>query len=370
MTLVFGDGEGGRVSFACDPQVEARAWYRVVATFDAATGDATLRLDPTNESVSSHLLPGTSQARGDHKRFRVPFPPAVAAVPFRIGAGSTGNAGFPEGVGHFNGKIGNPRVSPTAHVAHGASPLAEWDFARSNRSDRALLDDVVDVSGGGFHAVCTNSPTRAVTGSNWTGREPNFRHAPGEYGAIHFHDDDLDDAQWPEAFGVDLPAGLASGVYAIRLRDGRDREPRAVRRPARTAQQAQRRGDAAPDRLVPRLRQRPAPVRRPGRRAPDGAHAGGVAARPRAAAALRLRRVELRGALRRLRRALLVAPQADHHHRPALPRVDGPELASGSSPPTSASSTGSTRRRSASTSSPTRTWIARASNCSRRTAWC
>ena len=220
VTLVFGDGEGGRVSFACDPQVEARAWYRVVATFDAATGDATLRLDPTNESVSSHLLPGTSQARGDHKRFRVPFPPAVAAVPFRIGAGSTGNAGFPEGVGHFNGKIGNPRVYPTAHVAHGASPLAEWDFARSNRSDRALLDDVVDVSGGGFHAVCTNSPTRAVTGSNWTGREPNFRHAPGEYGAIHFHDDDLDDAQWPEAFGVDLPAGLASGVYAIRLREG------------------------------------------------------------------------------------------------------------------------------------------------------
>ena len=178
VTLVFGDGEGGRVSFACDPQVEARAWYRVVATFDAATGDATLRLDPTNESVSSHLLPGTSQARGDHKRFRVPFTPAVAAVPFRIGAGSTGNAGFPEGVGHFNGKIGNPRVYPTAHVGHGASPLAEWDFARSNRSDRALLDDVVDVSGGGFHAVCTNSPTRAVTGSNWTGREPNFRHAP------------------------------------------------------------------------------------------------------------------------------------------------------------------------------------------------
>ena len=108
----------------------------LVATFDAATGDATLRLDPTNESVSSHLLPGTSQARGDHKRFRVPFPPAVATVPFRIGAGSTGNAGFPEGVGHFNGKIGNPRVYPTARVADGASPLAEWDFARSDRADR------------------------------------------------------------------------------------------------------------------------------------------------------------------------------------------------------------------------------------------
>ncbi len=219
-SLVFGDGEGGHVSFACEPQIEARAWYRVVATFDAATGDATLRLEPTTESVSAHRLPGASLARGDAKRFRVPFPPAVAAVPFRIGAGSTGDAGFPEATGHFNGKIGNPLVYPTANPAVDAAPLAEWDFARSDRSDRALLDDVVDVSGGGFHAVCTNSPTRAVTGSNWTGREPNFRHAPGEYGAIHFHDDDLDDAQWPEAFAVDLPRDLESGVYAVRLRGG------------------------------------------------------------------------------------------------------------------------------------------------------
>ncbi len=219
-TVVFGDGAGTRASFSCDPLIEAHAWYRLIATFDAATGDATLRLDPTAESVSAHLLPGASRARGDAKRFRVPFPPAVAAVPFRIGAGSTGNVGFPEGVGHFNGKIGNPRVYPTAHVADGASPLAEWDFARSDRPDGALLDAVVDISGNGFGAVCVNSPTRAVTGYNWTGREPSFRHAPGEYGAIHFHDDDLDDAQWPEAFGVDLPSYLESGVYAIRLREG------------------------------------------------------------------------------------------------------------------------------------------------------
>jgi N,N-dimethylformamidase len=99
----------------------------------------------------------------------------------------------------------------------------EWDFARPDRTDRALLDAVVDISGNGFHAVCTNSPTRAVTGYNWTGREPNFRHAPGEYGAIHFHDDDLDDGQWPQAFGVDLPDDLESGVYAVRLR-GADTE--------------------------------------------------------------------------------------------------------------------------------------------------
>lgn len=219
-TLVFGDGEGNRASLATDPQIAARSWYRVVATYDATTGDATLLLDPTAESVSAHLLPGASPARGDAKRFRVPFPPAVAAVPFRIGAGSTGNAGFPEGVGHCNGKIGNTRVFATARATGETVPLAAWDFARSDRRDGALLDEVVDVSGHGFHGVCMNSPTRAVTGHNWTGREPNFRHAPWEYGAIHFHDDDLDDAQWPEAFGVDLPGDLESGVYAVRLRGG------------------------------------------------------------------------------------------------------------------------------------------------------
>ncbi|MEA2661455.1 MAG: hypothetical protein QOH08_1027 [Chloroflexota bacterium] len=220
LALVFGDGEGARASFAADPQIEARSWYRVVATFDAATGDSTLRLDPTTESVNAHRLPGASHARGDAKRFRVPFPPAIAAVPFRIGAGSSGNVGVPEGVGHYNGKIGNVLVFPTAAPAADAMPLAAWDFARSERGDGSLLDAVVDVSGNGFHGVCVNSPTRAVTGHNWTGREPNFRHAPNEYGAIHFHDDDLDDARWPEAFDVDQPHELESGKNAVRLRAG------------------------------------------------------------------------------------------------------------------------------------------------------
>ncbi len=220
VAVVFGDGAGRRAVLTTDPRVEARAWYRVVASFDAATGEATLLCEPTTASVGAHLLPGTSHARGDSGRLLVPFVPSAATVPFRIGAGSTGNAGFPECVGHFNGKIGNPRVFSAARGTADAPPLAAWDFGRSNRPDGSLLDTVVDVSGNGLDGVCVNSPTRAVTGHNWTGREPNFRHAPDEYGAIHLHDDDLDDAQWPEAFGVDLPDDLASGVYAVRLRDG------------------------------------------------------------------------------------------------------------------------------------------------------
>ena len=258
VTLVFGDGEGGRVSFACDPQVEARAWYRVVATFDAATGDATLRLDPTNESVSSHLLPGTSQARGDHKRFRVPFPPAVAAVPFRIGAGSTGNAGFPEGVGHFNGKIGNPRVYPTAHVAHGASPLAEWDFARSNRSDRALLDDVVDVSGGGFARGLHQQPDARRDGLQLDGSRAELPACARTSTARSTSTT----TTWTTRGGRPTsarpcPPACASGVYAARLRDGRDRGARPVLRAAAARQRDGAVAAAAADRLVPGLRERP-----------------------------------------------------------------------------------------------------------------
>jgi N,N-dimethylformamidase len=37
------------------------------------------------------------------------------------------------------------------------------------------------------------------------------------YGAVHFHDDDLEDAGWEESFAFHVPPDLKSGVYAIRL---------------------------------------------------------------------------------------------------------------------------------------------------------
>ena len=41
-----------------------------------------------------------------------------------------------------------------------------------------------------------NQPTRAVTAHNWDGSCYEWRHAPWLYGAVHFHDDDLEDAGW------------------------------------------------------------------------------------------------------------------------------------------------------------------------------
>ncbi len=74
---------------------------------------------------------------------------------------------------------------------------------------------------------------RAMSGSNWSGQETDIRNALHEYGAIHFHDDDLDDARWQVDFEWRLPAQLTSGVYAARLRagDSEDHIPFFVRPP-------------------------------------------------------------------------------------------------------------------------------------------
>src|SRR4029077_17879569 len=56
---------------------------------------------------------------------------------------------------------------------------------------------------------------------------------PEDYGAIHFHDDDLDDAGWEVDFRLTVPASLPSGIYATHLQvdDDEDYVPFVVRPP-------------------------------------------------------------------------------------------------------------------------------------------
>ena len=59
-----------------------------------------------------------------------------------------------------------------------------------------------------------------MKGSNWSGREQCWRHAPEEYGAIHFHEDDLYDCGWETDFSWTVPEGTRSGSYAVQLSCG------------------------------------------------------------------------------------------------------------------------------------------------------
>ena len=112
-----------------------------------------------------------------------------------------------------------------------ADPLAAWDFSLDIGSYR-----VTDTGPHGLHGQAVNMPTRGMTGHNFTGAQTSFRLAPHEYGAIYFHDDDVEDVGWDSDFQFTIPPDLPSGVYAARLRAGDDEDylPFCVRPPRGT----------------------------------------------------------------------------------------------------------------------------------------
>ena len=125
---------------------------------------------------------------------------------------------------HFNGKIEGPAIYQTLLDWEGfAAPsttdlgalFARWDFSKDISSTR-----VRDTGANGIHGTLINFPARAMTGSNWDASEMCWRHAPEQYAAIHFHEDDIYDFGWETDFTLTVPENIGSGVYGIRLEQG------------------------------------------------------------------------------------------------------------------------------------------------------
>jgi N,N-dimethylformamidase len=125
---------------------------------------------------------------------------------------------------HFNGRIEAVRLYDAAVDTAAAlagldterpqhdALFAAWDFALEIETSR-----IVDVSGHERHGALHQTPTRAVRGAAWRGDVFNWREDPRQYAAIHFHDDDLTDAQWQPTLRWRVPDDLPSGVYAVKL---------------------------------------------------------------------------------------------------------------------------------------------------------
>jgi N,N-dimethylformamidase len=164
---------------------------------------------------------------------------------------------LPEQTWCYNGKIDRPRVSAralskaeidvVARGLDGASAalrdalIGAWDF-HANITTHIASCQIIDTSPNRLHGFAINLPVRGMTGYNWSGDDIVYHHVPHEYGAIHFHDDDLDDARWEVDFSYQIPARLRSGIYAARLRIGgkstaetEDYVPFCVRPPRGTA---------------------------------------------------------------------------------------------------------------------------------------
>lgn len=105
---------------------------------------------------------------------------------------------------HFNGKIDSPAIQSGGHT---------YKFDLSQYMTSNEFAETVTGRKGTF----VNAPTRGVRGWNWDGSECDWTKADYGYGAVHFHEDDLEDAAWEKDFTVAVPESCRSGVYAVHI---------------------------------------------------------------------------------------------------------------------------------------------------------
>jgi N,N-dimethylformamidase len=227
---------GGRTtSVATGKPLLERAWYDVWLTLDIAGKTLAVGQRPRD----GH--PGFADA-GEAS---TPLPSAPA-----LGHGAAVFAalpGSPWPSAHYNGKIERPTIwlgtGAAAALAAQQAPVdkgrpagrhACWDF-----SIGIPTFDLADIGPHGFNGLIENLPDRAMTGSNWSGKEHRWTHLPEEWGAIHFHDDDLGDVGWETSLDIEIPKDWPSGMYCVHLKSahGIDNVPFVVR-PADGAKRA------------------------------------------------------------------------------------------------------------------------------------
>jgi len=222
-TLLLGDGSRDRV--VADEPLVAGCWYSVAASYDPADARVRLSCEPIVNATNSLIGRSVPIGGGCRVERSLSSPVGDAGTPFTM-AGLSRAGGVD---GHFNGKIDRPSVWSRAlsldemEVLATGSPapaeglVAAWDFADGIGAKGIATDLVTDTGPGGLHGTCVNFPARGMTGRNWEGIEERFTQAPEQYGAIHFHEDDLEDCRWETDVAWTVPDGLRSGVYALRL---------------------------------------------------------------------------------------------------------------------------------------------------------
>ncbi len=207
-----------------------RAWYDVWLAFDPAMRELTAGQAPrdmhpmVDDEGSATVSVPESRTTGTGRA-------ALAAL-------LDANPAAPPSC-HYNGKLERPTIwsgiAPTEALAaqkgdvprsHAPHLVACWDF-----SIGIPTLTVADIGLHAFHGTVENLPTRAMTGSNWSGDEHRWTARPSEWGAIHFHDDDLGDAGWTPSLEIRIPKTWPSGLYAIHLKNelGFDNVPFVVR---------------------------------------------------------------------------------------------------------------------------------------------
>jgi len=254
-------GAGGTVrTIASGKPLLRKVWYLAAASYDARTGAVRLYQEPVVTSANGGLgmaLLHPAEETTAEVSGSCDIAPGANDAPFLMAAATrvpasgrsicgahykeaTTPVELPEQCDTYNGKIDRPRLTAAALDKSEIDALARgfkgcpaglrrvvvgaWDF-QANITGNIASTYILDTSPNLLHGHAINLPARAMTGYNWTGDEIVYHHAPEEYGAIHFHDDDIDDARWDVDFTYTAPEGLKSGFYAARLRVGGEESP-------------------------------------------------------------------------------------------------------------------------------------------------
>lgn len=193
------------IELATGAPMQTARWYRVWCSADPSTGRIV---------VGQHPLDGAAAVTAETHAPRLTLP-SGGTVLF-----AAEKAAAP--CHHFSGKLEDPAILPGFFASwqdpgatlEALAPdlIAGWDFSLGIDSQ-----SIFDIGPQARHGNLVNLPTRAVVGTRWSGFEHCWRHAPHDYGAIHFHDDDLGDCGWQADFTWTVPDDLPSGAYALHL---------------------------------------------------------------------------------------------------------------------------------------------------------
>jgi len=218
LAVTLADASGPTGELRSGRAMLERQWYAIAVSIDPAAGMVTLDQRP--------VQPYSRITDRAHASARLAVAPDLVEQPLLM-------AGCPERDGtigrHFDGKIDGPLILSGVHSPDRQDGyrrpvidpsllqhiIARWDFSRDIRTTRIL-----DVGPSQYHGRIVHLPARGMKGWNWTGEEHSWTRKPEEYGAIHFHSDDVYDAGWETSVEFSIPADLKSGAYALHVKSG------------------------------------------------------------------------------------------------------------------------------------------------------
>ncbi|MGH6944531.1 MAG: N,N-dimethylformamidase beta subunit family domain-containing protein, partial [Geminicoccaceae bacterium] len=215
LAFIVGDAGGGEIAVVSERPMLKRRWYLVAASYDRAQELVTLVQRPLarHPHIDDEALVTETVA----------LAPEDCAAPLLMAGAAMADGTVDL---HYNGKLDGPALfdralEPAELDAALLRPMPQslrrnligaWDFSKAIPSTR-----IVDGGSLGLDGAIVNLPARAMKGWRWSGETMRWTDRPEEYGAIHFHDDDLYDAGWQADFEITVPEGMRSGAYAAHV---------------------------------------------------------------------------------------------------------------------------------------------------------